>query len=878
MIRAGTKLLRLHRDSLLWRFLLIGVAALAPLTAALVQFAGDERKLAMKATRERAEILISYAIDSQSHIISEAKTALGFMSEAEALQSDRGRCEATLQRHLSMYRWMSAVRVSDPSGSEICGIPAGAKARNIAKREFFRRVSNGERFALSELVVDSASGNLNMTAAVPILQNGQITGVISADIRPGLLDEHSLTRFDPGLDINMLVIDRNGTLVAHYPSRKELVGKNLQGHAVVQKALAAPQGNAEAADLMGASRLFVFRTLPDTEAILAIGLNRASVIGPIDETLRYRIFLVIVIVSGSLLLGMLGVEGLILRPLRNLVQTAEALEHGKFNVRSPYKGAGEVRILERAFNRMAQAVAEREKELLAAKDVAEKALGQANIASQAKTNFLASMSHEIRTPLNGIIGYTEQLLDEKLNAKQKRCADLIQVSASALLTVANDILDFSSIEADQIKLQIEPFPLVSLVDNTVSIVSSGAGKKGVPIRTEWDPSIPKMVLGDEARLRQVLLNLLNNAVKFTREGHITTRLESKGTSEVGDVIRVSVIDTGIGIAPEQHNRLFKRFSQGDSSIRREFGGTGLGLAISKRLVELMGGQIGVESEQGKGSTFWIELALPRADSELPLSAEAGLPMAAKPARILIVEDVDINRELVQILLEAAGHIIDAVSNGEEAVAAVRATSYDLVLMDIQMPGMDGITAIREIRSLGHPSSQAFVVAMTANVLPQQVRDFIDAGFNDHIGKPLRRDDLFRKMREWLPDTTGEAPPHSDARSGGMNVFQERHFADFKNTIGADRVLQWLVRLDEQLAATFASDDFMTADRRRIARTAHAITSQAALLGFSDLAELCTVLERECGSNNDISVPLKNVCHAARMARDVIAGMTSPQPA
>lgn len=873
-MRAGTKLLRLHRDSLLWRFLLIGIAALAPLTAALVQFAGDERKLAMKATRERAEILISYAVDNQSHIINEANAALRFMSEAEALEVDRGTCEATLQRHLSMYRWMSVVRVLDLSGNEICSTHAGARTTNFAKREFFRRVLNGERFALSELAVDPANGNLNMTAAVPILQNGQIAGVISADVRPGLLDEHSLTRFDPGLDVNMLLIDRNGILVAHYPSRKELVGRSLQGYDVVRKALAAPQGNAEIADLMGTPRLFVFRALPGTEAILAIGLNRASVIGPIDETLRYRTFLVIVIVSGSLLLGLLGVEGLILRPLRSLVQTAEALEHGHFNVRSSYKGAGEVRILERAFNRMAQAVADREKELVAAKDVAERALSQANIASQAKTNFLASMSHEIRTPLNGIIGYTEQLLDEKLNPKQRRYADLIQVSASALLTVANDILDFSSIEADQIKLQIEPFSLVSLVDNTVSIVSSGAGKKGVPIWIEWDPNIPKMVLGDEARLRQVLLNLLNNAVKFTREGQITTRLESKGTSEAGDVIRISVIDTGIGIAPEQHSRLFKRFSQGDPSIRREFGGTGLGLAISKRLVELMGGEIGVDSEQGKGSTFWIELALPHAEVQLPLAAETGLPRAAKPARILIVEDVDINRELVQALLESAGHVIDAVSNGVEAVAAVQATSYDLVLMDIQMPGMDGMTAIREIRRLDHSSSQVFVAAMTANVLPQQVRDFMDAGFNDHIGKPIRRDDLFRKMREWLPDTTGEAAPHSDARSGGVSVFQEKHFADFKNTIGADRVLQWLMRLDEQLAATFANDGFVATDRRHVARTAHAITSQAALLGFSELAEFCTSLERECGAGNDISAPLKNVCHAAQMVRNVIARMNA----
>jgi len=878
MKRTGARLLRLHRDSLLWRFFLIGIAALAPLTAALVQFAGDERKLAMKATQERAETLISYAVDSQAHIIGEAKAALAFIGEMETLQSGSERCNAVLQRQLSMYQWMAAIRLSDLRGNEICSVHAEAGGANIGPREFFSRVLRGERFVLSELAVEPTSGYLSMTVAAPVLQGEQVAGVISAEMRPSLMDRKFLSHLDSGLDINMLLIDRNGTLIAHHPSKTELVGRNLQNQDVVRKALESPSGSAEAADLSGISRLFVFRTLPGTEAILAIGLNRASVIGPIDETLRYRVFLVVVIVSGSLLLGMLGVEGLILRPLRGLVQTAEALEHGNFSMRSPHRGSGEVRILERAFNRMAKAVADREKELTEAKDVAERALSRANIASQAKTNFLASMSHEIRTPLNGIIGYTEQLLNERLSPKQKHYADLIQVSASALLTVANDILDFSSIEADQIKLQIEPFSLVSLVDNTVSIVSSGAGKKGVPIQIEWDPSIPRMVLGDEARLRQVLLNLLNNAVKFTREGHITTRLERKGASEAGDVIRISVTDTGIGIAPEQHERLFKRFSQGDPSIRREFGGTGLGLAISKRLVELMGGQIGVESEQGKGSTFWIELTLPPTDMPLPLPLEISLPAARKPARILIAEDVEINRELMQILLEPAGHVIDAVSNGEEAVAAVLDRPYDLVLMDIQMPGMDGMTAIRRIRALDHPAREAFIVAMTANVLPQQVRAFMKAGFNDHIGKPIRRDDLFRKMREWLPAEGQEDGNLGEAGAGGEKVFEERHFADFRNTIGADRVRQWLIRLDEQLAATFAKDDLDVMNHRQIARTAHAITSQAALLGFSELAASCTALERECGTGKDISVPLKTVCDAARAAREVIAGMTSLSPA
>ncbi|MGO4386997.1 ATP-binding protein [Microvirga sp. 2YAF29] len=868
IVRAGARLGRLHRNSLLWRFFLIGIATLAPLSAALVQFAENERKLAATATRERAEMLIAFAVEGQERIIEEAKATLSFLAAAPELHADKSVCGEYLQRHLAMHHWMSALRVSDMAGRELCSSQVGDEPRSQGSHEIFDRLLHSEGFALSDVRVDALTGKLGMTAAVSVQQSGRPLGVVSLDMTPALLERHSLLELDPVLDTKMLVVDRNGTLVAHYPDRTGFVGASLQREPVIRRALEAPYGNAELADLTGEPRLFVFRPLPGTDAVLAIGLNQASVIGAIDQTLRYRLFLVIVIVSGSLLLAMLGVEGLILRPLRSLVKTAEALERGDFSIRSPYKGSGEVRILERAFNRMAQAVADREHQLIGAKEVAERALSGANIASTAKTNFLASMSHEIRTPLNGIIGYTEQLLDEKLNAKQRRSVNLIQVSASALLTVANDILDFSSIEADQINLQPEPFSLVALVDNTVSIVSSGADNKDVPIRIEWDPRIPRLLMGDEARIRQVLLNLLNNAVKFTREGNITTLVHYVGSSEAGETIRISVVDTGIGITPEQHKRLFKRFSQGDPSIRREFGGTGLGLAISKRLIELMGGQIGVESEQGRGSTFWIELTLPEAQALSELEGGVALPVA-RPSRILVVEDVEINRELVQVLLEAVGHTVDAVSNGDEAVTAVQAVDYDLVLMDIQMPGMDGLTAVKEIRALKHPTSQVFIAAMTANVLPQQVRSFMRRGFNDHIGKPVRRDDLFRKLGEWLPEDEAEV---EEPRLSPRISFKESHFEDFTKTIGPERVRQWLMRLDEELRETFAKGCFVEMDRARIGKSAHAITSQAALLGFSELAELCTILERECVTGEDVAISLDRVCEASRKVRNIIAQM------
>lgn len=875
-MRKAATLSQLSRNSLLWRFLVIGIVALAPLSAALLQFADEERKQAVKAAGEKAELLAAHIAERHNQLVDHARAVLKSLSSAEELQSGSHNCQTFLQGSIEIHRWMSSLRLSNLDGSDLCSAHRAGQGTDSINRTVFTRTLDGEAFALSELRVDPRSRALSMTAAAPVLKDQSAVGVLSADIGLTIFSNSPSVHPNSDLGVSMFVVDSEGSLLAHYPPVDSLVGKQLLVKPVVQEALAGSRKLAELVDLSGTPHLFAFQVLPGGTATLAIGLNRTSVLEPIDKALRYRVVLISLIVIGSILLGLLGVDWLILRPLRNLAEIVEAVKRGDFSTQSPYKGFGEVRVLERAFSRMAKAVADRERELLSAKEVAEKALEMANVASRAKTDFLASMSHEIRTPLNGIIGYTECLLDELKDPKQRRYGDLIQVAASALLTVANDILDFSSIEADQVRLQFAPFSLMSLVDNTVSIVSSGAGKKGVPINIKVDPSVPKMVMGDEARLRQVLLNLLNNAVKFTFEGHITAVVEHKGDTGIGERIRISIADTGIGIAPEQHGRLFKRFSQGDPSIRREFGGTGLGLAISKRLIELMDGEIGVQSEQGKGSTFWIELALSKADELSHQRHAVESPVATTSARILIVEDVDINKELMEILLRAAGHIVETVSNGEEAVAAIQAKPYDLVLMDIQMPVMDGVTATRTIRRLDHPASQVFIAAMTANVLPQQVRSFIAAGFNDHIGKPVKRDDLLEKLKLWIQAHHNTSRPMRE--DWQHSFFQKKEFESFRETVGADRIGLWVMRLDEQLRNTFASQQALEFDPQQIARTAHAITSQAALLGFSQLAELCTELEQACSGNHaNLSEHFDAVCIAARQARVLIAAMATSEP-
>ncbi|HEY8381185.1 MAG TPA: PAS-domain containing protein [Microvirga sp.] len=381
-------------------------------------------------------------------------------------------------------------------------------------------------------------------------------------------------------------------------------------------------------------------------------------------------------------------------------------------------------------------------ELEAAKAVAEQ-------AAAAQAEFLANMSHEVRTPLNGILGYADLLLtDQALTGSQRRSIERVQIAGSALLTVVNDVLDYSKIEAGEIDLEPVCFSPAALIDNALSIVNGVAAQRNLELRTELDPLLPEGLIGDENRLRQVLLNLLNNAVKFTPQGSVTLTVSASELSSGNVAVRFSVTDTGIGVPPEHRSRLFKRFSQVDSSKRREFGGTGLGLAISKRLVELMGGQIGFESNPDEGSTFWFEVCLERATLNEKVPSCPSIPAAASGVQLLLAEDNEINQEIARIVLEAAGYRVDIVGDGAAAVGAVQSKAYDLVLMDVQMPILDGVSATSRIRALDGPQRHVPVIAMTANVLPQQVAQFRAAGMNDHVGKPFKRDELFAAIERW----------------------------------------------------------------------------------------------------------------------------------
>jgi PAS domain S-box-containing protein len=468
-------------------------------------------------------------------------------------------------------------------------------------------------------------------------------------------------------------------------------------------------------------------------------------------------------------------------------------------------------------------------------------------ASQAKTDFLASMSHEIRTPLNGVIGYADLLLaDRTLPGRHRRYIDRIASAGGALLTVVDDILDFSRIEAGGIALAEVPFAPAALVDNAASIVRGLSEPKGLALDVALGDTVPDWVRGDPDRLRQILLNLLNNAVKFTPAGRVALRVEAEGGT-----LRFSVTDTGIGIAPEQHGRLFQRFSQVDGSIRRQYGGSGLGLAICKGLVELMHGSIGLESRPGAGSTFWFRVPLPACPAPAAEAAE-GRPEPVHPARLLLVEDVPINQDLARAVLESEGHRVDVAGDGAAAIEAVRANTYDLVLMDVQMPGMDGITATRTIRSLPGPTGTVPIVAMTANVLPAQLETFRAAGMDGHVGKPFKRAELAAAIARHRADGVPAPLPA---------LIDFEAFAAARTLMGPERVDGLLGMLAAELEQRFRA---RSGDRAGLARDAHAMIAAAGLLGFTGLSDLCREIEGACLAGADLP-ELQRRIEAARAA-------------
>ena len=402
-----------------------------------------------------------------------------------------------------------------------------------------------------------------------------------------------------------------------------------------------------------------------------------------------------------------------------------------------------------AKDELEQMVSVRTADLLVARDAAE-------AANRAKSAFLVNMSHELRTPMNAIMGMTDLAMRGTDDPKMIDRLTKVMKASRHLLALINDILDLSKIDAGKLHLEQTTFRLGSVLEDLSSMVNGGFKEKGLALNFEIAPDLANRSLrGDPMRLMQILLNLVGNAMKFTAQGSVTVRMRLHEDNPDDVLLHCEVQDTGIGISAEDRQRLFADFIQADASMTRKYGGTGLGLALSKRLTRIMGGDIGVESALGQGSTFWFTVrqgmapaAGPPAPSFARESAEAQLKARHGGTRILLAEDEPVNQEVSRDLLEGVGLKVDLAADGVQAVALARQNSYALILMDMQMPNLNGIDATREIRALpGY--AEIPILAMTANAFDDAHQGCIDAGMNDHIGKPTYPDVLFETLLRWL---------------------------------------------------------------------------------------------------------------------------------
>ena len=530
---------------------------------------------------------------------------------------------------------------------------------------------------------------------------------------------------------------------------------------------------------------------------------------------------------------------------------------------------------------------------------------QADAANVAKSAFLANMSHEIRTPMNAIVGLTHLLRSSDPTPRQLDRLIKIEGAAEHLLALINNILDLSKIEAEKMELDESDFNIEAVFDNVRSMVNNQAREKRLPIVLDLD-GVPRWLRGDAARLRQALLNYAANAVKFTEHGEVTLRARLLEEDAQGLMLRFEVEDTGIGVAPGKINSLFKLFQQADASTTRKYGGTGLGLAITMKLAELMGGEVGVDSEPGRGSVFWFSARLQHGTGTMPAEEEPiksenyedELRRNYKGLKILLADDVDLNLEVAQLLLHGIGLQVDSAKNGREAVDKVRTSAYDLILMDVQMPVMNGLDAALAIRELSD-RSQIPIVAMTANAFDEDRNNCLEAGMNDFLTKPVNPETLYQCLLKWLPRPESANENVPDKVSIVENS-ERRAFTQRPPSYEATVLMQRLARIPglnyeevvtrlrgneekfgrlvelflrehaddcQKLSAALSASNYAS-----IEILAHSLKGSASLIGAREVAELANNLLRSIRQKEEISVIEQASATLAVRLKTLISGL------
>ncbi|MBR0832480.1 response regulator [Bradyrhizobium manausense] len=689
------------------------------------------------------------------------------------------------------------------------------------------------------------------------------------------------------------VVDRMGVLIAHPDLWPALQRSDLSGHPDVRAALdgvGPPSGGLVKEDFSGQRVLSTYATVPSLGWLVFVELPLSEAYAPIYASIGRSTLLLILLLAFAALVS-LWISRRMTVPIQMLSQGARRIGSGDLELRLSIRTGDELEALGDQFNRMAahlresyatleRKVIERTSELEKARDhafaehdAAERARSAAVAANETKSRFLAVVSHELRTPLNGVMGVLQLLDDGKLSELQRRHLATAAASGETLIALVDAILEYARLEASTEALETRDFRLGQLIETAADLMRPQAFGKGLTFDLDRDATVNISVHGDPVRLNRILLNLIGNAIKFTPSGGIAL----KATAERHDdhsLLRITVRDTGIGIAPDMHERIFEDFVQADDSIARRFGGTGLGLAIARRLTRLMRGELTVESTPGAGSVFTLLVPLGQAANGI---AQGALPLPSRQLRVLLVDDDPVNCEVGEAILQRLGHRAAIARNGATAVALARDQAFEIILMDLHMPDMDGVEAAARIRRLPlQPMPRIIVV--TADVSRGTRERLTAAGITKVVGKPI----LIGALREAIEDEPEHGAADAPLETGALI---DRYFLDDqKELLGAAQITKLHDLLDqtgERLIADITAAA-SSGDHKQVARSAHQLGSAASALGLVRLFERCRDIEltaptmspHEC---QDAARELAALREASMGALDELLAPTEPRP-
>jgi signal transduction histidine kinase/CheY-like chemotaxis protein/HPt (histidine-containing phosphotransfer) domain-containing protein len=649
------------------------------------------------------------------------------------------------------------------------------------------------------------------------------------------------------------VVDRMGILIAHPDLWRALRRSDLSDHPDVRAALdgvGPPSGGLVKEDLSGQRVLSTYATVPSLGWLVFVELPLTEAYAPIYASIGRSTFLLVILLAIAVLVSLFLSRRMTV-PIQMLTQGAKRIGSGDLGLRLSINTGDELEALGDQFNRMAahlrdsyatleRKVVERTSELektrdhaLAEHDAAERARSAAVLANETKSRFLAVISHELRTPLNGVMGVLQLLDDGSLGEAQRRHLATAAASGETLIALVDAILEYARLEASTETLETRDFRLDQLIETATDLMRPQAFGKGLTFDLTCDATVNTSVHGDPVRLNRILLNLIGNAIKFTPRGGISL----SATAERHDdhvLLHITVRDTGIGIAPDMHERIFEDFVQADDSIARRFGGTGLGLAIARRLTRLMRGELTVESTPGAGSTFTLQVSLGRAASGI---AQGALPPPSRQLRVLLVDDDPVNREVGEAILNRLGHRPTIARNGASAVALARDQAFDIILMDLHMPDMDGVEAASRIGKLSLPKMPR-IIAVTADMSPSARERLAGAGITKVVSKPI----LINALREAIEDDTRDEPAAAQLAAGELI---DRHFLDDQKELLGPVQIAKLHHLLQETSDELIEDVTKAAvigDHKQLARLTHQLGSAAGALGLVRLFERCREVE------------------------------------